>query len=180
MGQVLGIVYRVIAGDPIKKAGVTRQMADVGARNLIQRFDRALSLNLHLICGDARMPLAQGGAGAAHVLFLDEVYVAGANEKGRVVSLGEGPDHHRAFSAEPGTVGVERNGDHSFLAGEAIDEGTMEPLLAHSVISRIAVGPQEGRKVFTLPASEEPFDDPAGQVAGFSLPVGVAAKAHQR
>jgi hypothetical protein len=65
-----------------------------------------------------------------------------------------------------------------------------------------------GRKVFTLqslPASEEPFDDPVGQVAGFSfgtslyltlagrpwamqigspadlsLHAGVAAKAHQR
>ena len=32
----------------------------------------------------------------------------------------------------------------------------------------------------TLPASEEPFDDPVGQVAGFSLHAGVAAKAHQR
>ena len=32
----------------------------------------------------------------------------------------------------------------------------------------------------TLPASEEPFDDPAGQVTGFSLHAGVAAKAHQR
>ena len=32
----------------------------------------------------------------------------------------------------------------------------------------------------TLPASEEPFDDPVGQVSGFSLHAGVAAKAHQR
>ena len=32
----------------------------------------------------------------------------------------------------------------------------------------------------TLPAREEPFDDPVGQVAGFSLHAGVAAKAHQR
>ena len=32
----------------------------------------------------------------------------------------------------------------------------------------------------TLPASEEPFDGPVGQVAGFSLHAGVAAKAHQR
>ena len=43
--------------------------------------------------------------------------------------------------------------------------------------------PQAGRKVYTLqtlPASEEPFYDPVGQVAGFSLHAGVAAKAHQR
>jgi hypothetical protein len=32
----------------------------------------------------------------------------------------------------------------------------------------------------TLPASLEPFDEPVGQVAGFSLPAGVAAKAHPR
>ena len=59
----------------------------------------------------------------------------------------------------------------------------MDPLLAHSITYRIAVGPQAGRKVFTLqtlPASEEPFEDPVGQVAGFSLHAGVAAKAHQR
>jgi hypothetical protein len=31
---------------------------------------------------------------------------------------------------------------------------------------RIAVGPQQGRKVFTLPACDEPFDDGVGKVAG--------------
>ena len=60
----------------------------------------------------------------------------------------------------------------------------MDQLIAHSITYRIAVGPQAGRKVFTLqtlPASQEPFDDPVvGQVAGFSLHAGVAAKAHQR
>ena len=64
-----------------------------------------------------------------------------------------------------------------------MDEGAMAPLLAHSITYRIAVGPQAGRKVFTLqtlPASEEPFDEPVSQVVGFSLHAGVAAKAHQR
>jgi len=32
----------------------------------------------------------------------------------------------------------------------------------------------------TLPASDEPFDDPVGQVAGFNLHAGVAGKAHER
>ena len=32
----------------------------------------------------------------------------------------------------------------------------------------------------TLPACDEPFDDPVGKVAGFSLHAGVAAKAHER
>jgi len=52
----------------------------------------------------------------------------------------------------------------------------------HSITYLIAVGPQAGRKVFTLqtlPACDEPFDDRVGKVAGFSLHAGVAAKAHQ-
>ena len=38
----------------------------------------------------------------------------------------------------------------------------MDQLLGHSITYRIAVGPQAGRKVFTLqtlPACDEPFDD---------------------
>ena len=48
-------------------------------------------------------------------------------------------------------------------AAEAVEEGAMDQLIGHSITYRIAVGPQAGRKVFTLqtlPASEEPFDDP--------------------
>jgi hypothetical protein len=47
------------------------------------------------------------------------------------------------------------------------------------------VGPQAGRKVFTfqtLPASdpEEEFSNTPGNVAGFSLHAGMAARAHER
>jgi hypothetical protein len=59
----------------------------------------------------------------------------------------------------------------------------MDPLLGHSITYRIAVGPQAGRKGFTLqtlPACDEPFDDPLGEVAGVSLDAGVAAKADER
>ena len=50
---------------------------------------------------------------------------------------------------------------------------------------RIAVGPQAGRKVFTLqtlPACdpEEQYSDTAGKIAGFSLHAGVAARADER
>ena len=48
---------------------------------------------------------------------------------------------------------------------------------------RIAVGPQQGRKVFTLqtlPGCEEPFDTGVGKVAGLSLHAGVVARADQR
>ena len=47
MGQVLGIVYRLIASHLIKKAGFTRKTARTGAVTLIQRFGSALNLNLH-------------------------------------------------------------------------------------------------------------------------------------
>lgn len=58
-------------------------------------------------------------------------------------------------------------------------------LHGHSITYRIAVGPHQGRKVFTLqtlPAGdpEDSFGDTVGKVAGFSLHAGVAAKAHQR
>ncbi len=46
---------------------------------------------------------------------------------------------------------------------------------------RIVVGPRQRRKVFTLqtlPASDP--DEWVGNVDGFSLPAGVAAKAHER
>jgi hypothetical protein len=46
MGQVLGLVYRVIAGHLIKQAGVRRQRARTGAVTLIQRLGSALNLNL--------------------------------------------------------------------------------------------------------------------------------------
>ena len=51
---------------------------------------------------------------------------------------------------------------------------------------RIAVGPQQGRKVFTLqtlPDERDAYDAPAtaaGNVAGFLLHAGVSAKANQR
>ncbi|OGC90227.1 MAG: transposase, partial [candidate division Zixibacteria bacterium RBG_16_53_22] len=73
----------------------------------------------------------------------------------------------------------------SYLAGDAVDEDPMAQLLGHSITYRIAVGPQAGRKVFTLqtlPACdpEDQFGDTAGKVAGFSLHAGVAARAQER
>lgn len=58
-----------------------------------------------------------------------------------------------------------------------------QQLLGSSITYRIAIWPQQGRKVFTLqtlPACDEPFDEGVGKVAGFSLHAGVAARADQR
>jgi len=70
-----------------------------------------------------------------------------------------------------------------YLVGDDFDAGPMEQLLGSSITYRIAVGPQQGRKVFTLqtlPAYDEPFDTGVGKVAEFSLHAGVAARADQR
>ncbi|MGB5253037.1 MAG: transposase, partial [Sedimenticolaceae bacterium] len=80
-------------------------------------------------------------------------------------------------------VFVERDAENSYLAGDDLEAGPMEQLLGSSITYRIAVGPQQGRKVFTLqtlPACDETFDDGVGKVAGFSLHAGVAARADQR
>ncbi len=62
----------------------------------------------------------------------------------------------------------------------------MDQLRGHSITYRIAVGPQQGRKVFTLQTlpderdADESLATTAGNIAGFSLHAGVAAKANQR
>ena len=60
----------------------------------------------------------------------------------------------------------------------------MNQLLGHSITYRIAVGPQAGRKVFTLqtlPACEpDDYADTAGKASGFSLHAGVAARSDER
>ena len=59
----------------------------------------------------------------------------------------------------------------------------MDQLLGASITYRIAVGPHQGRKVFTLqtlPAWDDSFGDEVGKVAGFSLHAGVMARADER
>jgi hypothetical protein len=79
---------------------------------------------------------------------------------------------------------LEHDEENSYLQLEGMDEDPMQQLIGCSVSYRIAVGPQLGRKVFTLqtlPAVEE--DDRYAQVAkeaGFSLHAGVAAQAWER
>jgi hypothetical protein len=69
-------------------------------------------------------------------------------------------------------------------AGDEEDEATIHHLLGSSITYRIAFGPQQGRKVFTLqtlPDCRPEFTPPqTGNTAGFSLHAGVAAQAHER
>ena len=78
---------------------------------------------------------------------------------------------------------LERDAENSYLVGDVLEAGPMDQLLGSSITYRIAVGPQQGRKVFTLqtlPGCEEPFDTGVGKVAGLSLHAGVVARADQR
>ncbi|MGA7799578.1 MAG: IS91 family transposase [Gammaproteobacteria bacterium] len=178
MGQVLGIVYRVIATHLVKKAGYTHQTAKTGAVTLIQRFGSALNLNTHF-----------------HMLFLDGVYVArpDGSTRFRWVKAPTGQELTQLAHTITHRVGrflerqglLERDAENSYLAGDTTDDDPLNPLLGSSITYRIAIGPHAGRKVFTLqtlPACEPeaPFGDTVGKVAGFSLHAGVAARADER
>ena len=176
MGRVLGIVYRCIATHVIKKAGFSCKTARTGAVTLIQRFGSALKLSVHF-----------------HMRFLDGVYVEGPDGslRFRWVKAPTSAELARLTQTLALRIGRylerqglrERDAENSYLAGDELEAGPMEQLLGSSITYRIAVGPQQGRKVFTLqtlPACEEPFDDGVGKGAGFSLHAGVAARADQR
>ena len=83
---------------------------------------------------------------------------------------------------------LERDTGNIYLTPEAVDASDEDPsnqLLGSSITYRIAVGPQQGRKVLTLQTlpdceTDNPFSSSVGEVAGFSLHAGVAAKASER
>ena len=176
MTRVLGIVYRAIATHLVRKAGFTCDNAKTGAVTLIQRFGSALNLNLHF-----------------HMLFLDGVYVERPDGRVRfrwvkaplsaeLTQLADTIAHRVGRYLERQGL-LERDAEHSYLAGEDLDDDPMSNVLGHSITYRIAVGPNRGRKVMTLqtlPADEPPFGEEAGKVSGFSLHAGVAARADQR
>jgi hypothetical protein len=68
---------------------------------------------------------------------------------------------------------------------DAVDDDPLSVLQGHSITYRIALGPQGGRKVFKLQTltpvdMDETHSGTVGQVAGFNLHAGVAARAGQR
>jgi hypothetical protein len=80
---------------------------------------------------------------------------------------------------------LERDAENDYLALNAADDDPLSVLQSHSITYRIARGPQAGRKVFslqTLPPIDidETHSAAVGQVAGFNLHAGVAARADQR
>jgi len=149
---------------------------------LIQRFGSALNLNIH-----------------SHMLFLDGVYIDprhGNNVRFRRVKAPTCEELTKLTHTIAHRVGrylecqglLERDTGNSYLTAQAVDAPDDDPshhLLGHSITYRIAVGPQQGRKVFTLQTlpdceSDIPLASTLGVVAGFSLHAGVATKANER
>ena len=78
---------------------------------------------------------------------------------------------------------IERDIDNAYLAFDPAEESPIHGLLGSSITYRIATGPREGQKVFTLQTLPAEPDAPRPEVAessGFSLHAGIAAKASQR
>ena len=145
MGRVLGIVYRTIATFLTHKASFTKPMARTGAVTLIQRFGSALNLNIHF-----------------HMLFLDGVHTGGSNGCPMRFRWVKAPTRDELIKLT-NTIAfrvaryLERQGllecdaGSSYLTPEAVETSDEDPshqLLGSSFTYRIAVGPQQGRKVF--------------------------------
>ena len=139
---------------------------------LIQRFGGALNLDVHF-----------------HLLVLDGVYRR--DGEGR---LGFVPVPSPSTEELEGLVqrigrSLDRSGlieldiDNAYLAFDPAEEAPIHGLLGSSITYRIATGPREGRKVFTLQTlPAEPYA-PRPEVAessGFSLHAGIAATVSQR
>ena len=174
-GQVLGIVTRAIANHLIKSADMTCATAQTGAVTLIQRFGSALDLNIHF-----------------PMLFPDGVYVT----TGERLTFGRVPPPTvvalealvrviskwvaRALERQDLLV---RDLENSLLAVDTPDGAGFDDLLGHSMTYRVALGPHQGRKAFTLqtpPAATDALDGKLGRAARSSLHAGVACEADER
>jgi hypothetical protein len=128
------------------------------------------------------------------MLFLDGVYTETQHGRTRFQRT-NGPEQqelielvhtisHRVASFLEREGILERDEENSYLNLGDADEDPMQQVLGCSVSYRIAVGSQQGSKVFTprtIPSWED--DDRFAQVAkasGFSLHAGVAAQAWER
>ncbi len=132
------------------------------------------------------------------MLFLDGVYIDsrhGTNPRFRSVKAPTGDEltqlthtiAHRVARYLERQCLLVRDGQNTYLTAEGMNadnETPMNQLLGSSITYRIATGPQQGRKVFTLQTLPncvgEQLTSMVGKVAGFSLHAGVAARAHER
>ncbi len=164
MGRVLAIVYRVIETHLVHKAGLTRTSGRTGAVTLIQRFGSALNLNIHF-----------------YMLFLDGVYVmdkytlafrwvkplTDSELAGLVQEISQRIGRYLECQGL-----LVRDIENSYLTVEPTEESAMDNLLGHSISYRIAIGPQAGRKAFTLQTASTRGSAPgSGKIPATDRPV---------
>jgi ribosomal protein S27E len=175
LSKVMRIIHRAISTYIVNKAGFTNKQAQTGAVTLIQRFGSALNLNIHF-----------------HMLFLEGAISETtwgrttftrikAPTHNDMVELVHTISHRIARYLEK--VGlVQRDMENSYLNLPIDDEDSLLHLQGASVSYRIAMGPQQGQKVFTLqtlPASTEGEYGQLANTSGFSLHAGVFANADE-
>jgi len=131
------------------------------------------------------------------MLFLDGVYIADkyGTSRFRRVNAPSSDELLRLTHTIAHRVGrylerrglLERDAGNTYLTQASMfasEEDRSNHLSGSSITYRIALGPQQGRKVMTLQTLADCGDDPlttrVGHVAGFSLHAGVAAKANER
>ena len=131
------------------------------------------------------------------MLFLDGVYIADKYgvSRFRRVKAPTSDELSRLTHTIAHRVGryLERRGllesdaGNTWLTRETVSSPEEDPsnqLLGSSITYRIAVGPQQGRKVMTLQTladcGDDAFTTRVGNVAGFSLHAGVATRANER
>jgi len=148
------------------------------AQEQVPTAGSALNLNVHF-----------------HMLFLDGVYVEDDYGQQRFHRV-KTPTHselntlvhtlsHRVARCLEKQGLLERDAENTWLTLEEEEGDVLTQLQGSSMTYRIATGPQQGRKVFTLqtiPGREDKTDTNSrvANHAGFSLHAGVMAEAHQR
>jgi hypothetical protein len=175
LSKVMQIIHRAISTHIVNKAGFTTKQANTGAVTLIQRFGSALNLNIHF-----------------HMLFLEGT-ISENSWGGTTFTRIKAPCHndmvelvhtisHRIAKYLEKVGLVQRDMENSYLNLPIDDEDSLLQLQGASVSYRIAMGPQQGQKVFTLqtlPASTEGEYGQLANTSGFSLHAGVFANADE-
>jgi hypothetical protein len=89
----------------------------------------------------------------------------------------------KTSACQPGPIHFRTASENTYLAFEPSEEPPIHGLLGHSIIYRIATGPRERQKVFTLQTVLAEPEAPRREVAessGSSLPAGIAAEGSRR
>jgi ribosomal protein S27E len=175
LGKVMSIVHRAISTYIIQRAGFVNKHAKTGAVTLIQRFGSALNLNIHF-----------------HMLFLEGALSEDKLGNTKFTRI-KAPTHDdmitlmhtisRRVARYLEKAGlITQDMESTYLNFPEDDEDSLLQLQGASVSYRIAMGPQQGQKIFTLqtlPARDNNEYGQLANVSGFSLHAGVFANTHE-